>query len=258
MKAFRVVSGAVLLLFVLSMNVFPAHPLITDDAGTQGKGHLLLELNTSFIRDKETEGGITIRETAAEVETVVTYGVTETIDLVATLPYVWSRVKVDGAAFRENGIADASMEVKWRFFDASGFSLAVKPGISFPTGDEEKGLGAGKVGYSAFLIGSKALDPWAFHANLGYLRNENVFDERENLWHASIAAERSLNQCLTLVGNVGVEANPDRATKNSLAFGLAGLIYSVTERLDLNAGFKLGLSRPESDHSLLLGAAYKF
>lgn len=48
----------------------------------------------------------------------------------------------------EKGLSDASFEVKWRFYESKGLSLGVKPGMSFPTGSERKGLGAGKYGFS--------------------------------------------------------------------------------------------------------------
>ena len=89
------------------------------------------------------------------------------------VPYEWIRAKEEGDTFTENGISDISLEVKWRFYEKDGLSFALKPGISMPTGDEEKGLGAGRVGYRIFFITTKEIAPWAFHLNLGYIRNEN-------------------------------------------------------------------------------------
>ncbi|HUN55298.1 MAG TPA: transporter [Smithella sp.] len=66
--------------------------------------------------------------------------------------------------------------------------MAFKPGISFPTGDDKRGLGAGALGGHLYLIASQELGPWAFHGNLGYIRNENTIDERKDIWHASFAA----------------------------------------------------------------------
>jgi len=37
-----------------------------------------------------------------------------------------------------------------RLFEKNGFSLAFKPGMSFPSGNEEKGLGTGKLGGHLF------------------------------------------------------------------------------------------------------------
>jgi hypothetical protein len=41
-------------------------------------------------------------------------------------------------------------------------SLALKPGITFPAGDEAKGLGTGKSAYSLYLVTTVAPEPWAF------------------------------------------------------------------------------------------------
>ncbi|MFP5213886.1 MAG: transporter [Acidobacteriota bacterium] len=258
MKNHWIVFTLVFSLIAFSLEAFAAHPLITDDAGTVGKGHFQMELNSSATFDEETEDGKGVKESEVELETVFTYGLTDEIDLVATLPYAWSWEKEDGVTSDENGIADASLEMKWRFFEADDFSLAVKPGISLPTGDKGKGLGTGEVGYSAFFIASQAMDPWAFHLNLGYMRNENDFDERRDLWHVSLATEWNVAERLTLVGNVGAEANPDRADDTPPVFALAGFIYSVAEHVDVNAGFKAGLTRPEADFAVLTGVTFTF
>ena len=152
--------------------------------------------------------GVTAEATGAEVMTILSYGLTDTTDLVLSLPYQWGRVKEGGlTVYDEKGISDTTLEVKWRFFEKDGLMLALKPGLIFPTGNEEKGLGAGKVGYQAFLIGTKEADPWEFHANVGYIGNENKVDQEKNIWHASLAAEYELFKDLELVANIGIERN---------------------------------------------------
>ena len=101
--------------------------------------------------------------------------------MVVGVPYVWSEVSEGGEKVSDQGIEDISVSVKWKFLDHDGVSLALKPGITIPTGDEDEGLGAGEVTYSAFIIASKEFDPFAFHLNVGYLRNESDFDERRDL-----------------------------------------------------------------------------
>ena len=64
-----------------------------------------------------------------------------------------------------------------RFYEHADLSLAIKPGLTLPTGDDEKGLGTGKATYRLFFIASQEMDPWAFHLNLGYIRNENTLEE---------------------------------------------------------------------------------
>ncbi|MBN1364394.1 MAG: transporter [Syntrophaceae bacterium] len=251
------------LIFAMALFIaFPswaAHPLITDDAGTQGKGNFQVELTGQYDRDKESMGKHSVKTKVFETAATLSYGIVDNIDLVLSLPYVWEREKEDGAVvYKENGIGDTSFEAKIKLFEKDGFSLALKPGISFPTGDEDKGLGTGKLGGHIFSIGSKELGSWVFHANLGYIRNENGADERENIWHASLAATWEVVKNLNLVANVGGERNPDGETNEDPAFLVGGIIYSVNENFDIDFGVKYGLTDPKTDVSTLVGLTFRF
>jgi hypothetical protein len=236
-----------------------AHPLITDDAGTQGKGKFQAEINGQYDSDKETAGGISLESTGGQVSTTLSYGVLENADLVMSLPYQWSQSKEDGVTVsNEKGIADTTVEVKWRFFEKDGLSLALKPGLSIPTGNEERGLGAGKTGYQLFFIGSQEAAPWAFHLNIGYIRNENRVGEEKNIWHSSFAATCEVIKNLKIVGNAGIERHRDNSAVNDPAFLVGGVIYSLSESFDVDFGVKYGLTSSENDWSLMAGAAFRF
>ncbi len=236
-----------------------AHPLITDDTGTQGKGRTQLELNGQYDKDKETQAGVSIESTGWEIGAAFSYGIADNADLVLNLPYVDAEEKQGGVlVYDENGPGDISFEVKWRFYEAAGLSFAVKPGIVLPTGDEDKSLGAGKTGYHLFIIGSMEAAPWEFHANLGYVRNNNEFGEEKNIWHASLATMYEAVKDLKIVGNIGIEKNPDSASDDDPAFLIAGAIYSLNENFDIDAGMKFGLTSSETDMSLMAGLAVRF
>ena len=47
-------------------------------------------------------------------------------------------------------------------FDKEGLSFDLKPGITLPTGDENKGLGNGRASYSLNLITTKKLSRGLF------------------------------------------------------------------------------------------------
>jgi hypothetical protein len=158
----------------------------------------------------------------------------------------------------EKGLSDITIEMKWRVWEREGQGLAVKPGISVPTGDDERGLGAGKYGYSLFLIGTQEAGAWVFHANFGYIHNANRADEREGLCHLSLASEYSVNEKLRLVANFGQERNSDKNDSTRPVFALAGFIYGISENLDIDLGFKAGLTDPETDRAVLAGLAVKF
>jgi hypothetical protein len=247
-----------------SAAAFAAHPLITDDTGTQGKGKMQLEINGETGYDKEKEDGVTIKARESEIAAAFSYGIRDNIDIVIGLPYVWIEEKEDGEITAdENGISDVSLEVKWMFYENGGLSLALKPGITLPAGDEEKGLGSGRMSYSITFIATKEMEPWAFHLNLAYIRNEYKLDEdkdanRKDIWHASLASEVEIINNLKAVANIGIEKNPDKESDVDPAFIIAGIIYSFNENLDIDFGVKGGLNKPETDLTYLAGIATRF
>jgi len=149
-------AKVILIMVVMTGTASGAHPLITDDTGTNGKGKFQLELNGEVSWDKEKSGGITVKEKGYEAGIAVSAGILDTLDIVCGIPYQWNRTKEDGAIVSdEDGISDIGVELKWRFFEQNGFSFALKPGFTIPSGNEDKGLGTGKAGYGITFIATK-------------------------------------------------------------------------------------------------------
>jgi hypothetical protein len=253
---------------------YAAHPLVTDDTGTQGKEKFQIEVNSEFTREKErewddnAEDWVTIKQTGGEVATILSYGVTDNLDVVLGFPYQWKKTKIDGVVTEDpreqgDGMVDISLELKWRFFEKDGLSFALKPGVTFPTGDEKKGLGNGRMSYGITFITTKELGPGALHFNLGYTHNEYKLQEdkdanRKGIWHVSLASEVEVVKDLKAVANIGIERNPDKTSNTHPAFILGGLIYSITDKIDISFGIKGGLNKPADDLSILAGIALKF
>ena len=248
-----VCSIAVLSLLITGP-VFAAHPLITDDAGTQGRGKFQLEVNGEYGHEKED--GVAANTT--QLAATFSYGISDPLDIVLSVPYQFIRVKNSEISTNSDGFSDLTLETKWRFYEQEGLSFALKPGVTLPAGDEEKGLGSGKATYHLFFIASKEFTPWAFHLNLGYIRNENKNDERKNIWHASVASTVEVIKNLKLVSNIGIEKDADRYSNENPAFILGGIIYSLTENFDMDFGIKGGLTKPETDLTFLAGISYRF
>src|SRR4030042_242596 len=251
---------SVMVFFLMTTAAIAGHPLITDDTGTQGKGKGQVEVGLSFFYDKDiVDEATTFKTEGGEAAVGITVGLMDTLDVVLGIPYAWYTLdENDTRVDRADGLSDISFDAKWRFFEKDGWALALKPGISLPSGDEDKGLGAGRSTYHMFLIGTKELEPAAFHVNMGYIRNENNADERKDIWHASFAAEIEVIKDLKLLANIGMERNPATDSDNHPAFILGGLSYDVSERIAVDAGIKYGLTSPETNISYLLGTTIKF
>lgn len=246
--------------FLMTTSAFAGHPLVTDDTGTQGKGKGQVEVGFSYFYDKDKVDELTtLKSDGGNVGVGITIGVLDTVDVVFGLPYAWHSQEENNVRIaRENGISDITFDVKWRFFEKDGWSLALKPGMSLASGDEDKGLGAGRTGYRLFLVGTKEFEPFAVHVNAGYIVNENNADEHKDIWHASVACEWEVIKNLKLMANIGTERNPDRANKSHPAFALAGISYAVSEKITLDAGVKYALTTTETDWTGLTGLTIKF
>ncbi len=248
----RIIIMAVVLFWFKA--AFGAHPLITDDTGTQGAGGLQFEINGEYGHEDEES----VTEAISEIAAILSYGIADNVDIVFGVPYQYIRTEDDGEDIDKDGISDTSVEVKWRIFEEDAVGLALKPGITLPTGDDGKGLGAGRAAYSLFFIATREMQPVMFHLNLGYVRNDNSTDERKDIWHVSLASEIEAAKNLRSVANISAERNSDKESNTHPAFVIGGLIYSVTENFDVDLGVKCGLNKPETDYSILAGTALRF
>ncbi len=262
------ISAALLAGMVVSFmgmgSAFAAHPFVTDDTGTQGAGKLQIEVNGEYATDETSEAGVKTEVQEGEAGFIFSYGITDSTDLVLGIPYQRFQVKEDGATVgRDDGPADMSFEVKHRFHEKDGLSFGVKPAITLPTGDEEKGFGTGKPSYGLTFIVTKEAEPVTLHLNAGYAYGDYKIEadadaNRKGIWHLSLAAEYAAAESLKLVANVGAERNGDKASDTHPAFILGGLIYSVSENFDINGGVKAGLNDAEADLTFLTGIAARF
>jgi hypothetical protein len=246
------------LVLLMPVSAWAAHPLITDDAGTQGTGKYQLEASGTWLSDKENEHGAEVREINSFAAIGFTAGIAETLDVMVTVPYAWTETKESGTITKNNGLSDTVVEAKWRFYDKQKFSLAVKPGILLPTGDADKGLGTDHVGCSAVLISTFDAEPWSFNANLGYLYLPNSSGDRTNIWLASLAGRFAVAERWKIVGEIGAARNTDPTDSSDPVFAQIGLIYSPLENLDLSAGLLTGLNNAEVDETIRLGLTVRF
>lgn len=245
----------ILSFLVFSKFSYCMHPLITDDTGTQGKGHVEIEIGFESENDKE-EG---VKARTDEIAVTLSYGILDNADLVFSIPYQFVKEKENGVeTLDEDGISDISFELKYRFFEKEKISFALKPSFTVPTGDEEKGLGTGKITYSLYFIGTKEFERTILHFNLGYIRNENKLDERENIYHLSVACELPVSEKLTIVGDIAGETNTDKEDDTPVLVGILGFVYSLKENLNFDIGIKFGLNEDSPDWSILSGITMTF
>jgi len=226
-----------------------AHPLITEDTGTQGKGRWQLELNGE--RTSDSTGGNSTRGT--QLNGTLSYGLIDTLDLQLTQSHLRQR----GTTGNASGGLDMAIDAKWRFYSNGPMSLGLKPGVTLPTGHDERGLGSGRATYGSLLILSYEPEGWAFHSHVGYRHNRNTAGNRVALKHASAALTYAATPSLRLVVDVAADTNPDPTSTRTLRQLVLGGIYKLTDSIDLDAGFRRG-NDPATDRAVLMGATFRW
>ena len=225
---------------------------------------LQLELTGAGGLERSRQAGVRLQEDASLLAAAFSWGLHDDLDLVVGLPLGLERrtAGVPGVPGERGG--DVLLEAKWRFLEAGGFSLALKPGLSLPTGDATLGLGTGRPCVGAALLVTQLIGPVSLHLNAAFAHDEFARAEdrqgaRADHWHASAAiVARGDAAGLQLVANLGAATSADRNDPTPPAFALGGLIYAVTGSLDLDCGVKVGLTNPEPGLVLLAGLAAHF
>lgn len=249
-----------------------APPYITDDTGTQGRGNWQLELTGEYVYHDRTAmvGGAPIDQVRRETQLgpVLTYGVTENVDVALGVSRLRDRITENGVLVQDaEGTGDSTLEVKWRFYERDGLSLAVKPGLLLPTGDEDKGLGTGRVSWGINGILTYEAGAFTWLANLAYAearfkRPEDAQTNHRHLWRLSGGLGYRLNETLKLAAEAGIRTNPARDDPflpgDNGRFVMLGVIYSPTDKVDIALGFRKSTNDGESDRAIPFGLTIRW
>jgi len=249
------------ILILRAVPAFGAHPLFTDDTITQGKGKTQVEM--SYQYDSNNDDGIKTETGRSKVQ--LTYGMLDPLDIILDIPYLFVQQTQAGETTSNDGIGDITLSLKWRFYGEKekGLKFAIKPSVTFPTGDEAKGLGFGREAYGITFISTFEREEWCVSANVGYLYNDYGLPSdrdayRRDIWSASLSGQYEIFEKVWLVGEVGVLTNPNAASDTPLAFINGGLIYELTKNVDLDIGYRYGLTKPMFDYSISGAVTIRF
>ena len=263
---------ATVLLLAAPASIWAAPPYTTDDTGTQGTGNWQLELIAEHDRNARTAdpGGGAVHQVrkVSLFNPVLTYGVLDNLDVALGLNHPRQRTTEDGAVTQAaDGTGDSTLELKWRFYEANGLSLALKPGLVLPTGDENRGLGTGRLSWGATFILTREAKPWVLLAEAAYARARyklpaDAEANRAHLWRASAGFAYYLRDDMQFVGEAGVRTNgakddPFLPGRNG-QFAMLGLIYSPSDKMDFGLGIRKRLNRAEFDTAILFGATFRW
>ncbi len=239
-------------------------PLATDDAGTVAVGKVEIELNGSYGSDRHSMDGSTTKTTTMDGEVKISTGLYQDLGISLSIPYRFNeRSTVDGDVSNVDGFGDITLEAKYAFAELAGITLAIKPSVIMPTGKYSAGLSEGRWQFGSTLIATKEFKggKYALHANLGYEYHhyrEDGGSQRRNLWSGSIAGETEIVKGLFAVADFGLATNPVKTSNGLPVYALTGLRYEINDHLDVDAGIKFGLTKPETDLAAVYGLVLKF
>jgi len=247
---------------IFSSPVLALQPLITDDTGSQGVGGNQLEV--SYALDRTKVAGET--ERVQSVPVVYTYGLSDRVDIFASIAY--SRIRNDIPGGDASGMGNTVIGAKWRFFenDEAGISLAIKPELAAPVSSqrESDGLGTGKTSGNLTFILSQEVPFGAVHFNAGVGRDRFRHSEdnpKTDYTRFSVAPVWDVSEQWKLALDLGTEsARADGETVRS-KFGEIGAIYSPSKDLDLALGYirTTDDESPKSKtHSITAGLTWRF
>jgi hypothetical protein len=152
-----------------------AGPLLTPTAATLGAGKFALSLNSESIYYEElnpqaahalADSGVDLHDRIRdrEVNLSLSAGLTDNVALTATLPFVHKRAyEIEdaarvGARQSSDGLGDAALGLKWRFFRGAGWQFALLGKVKFATGKTDATTPTGELYEAELQPGSGSTD----------------------------------------------------------------------------------------------------
>ncbi|MDX1405763.1 MAG: hypothetical protein R3192_14550 [Woeseiaceae bacterium] len=155
-------------LLLLSEATMGGPPMVTDDTGTAADGTVEI---IGFAAGESRDAGKSAQAPALDVA----FGINETVEIGFVLPR--QRVKNPGQK-SVTSWGEASLGLKWRFFDRGNRALAIAPTFSMPLTDSSTVLGIIDDAYifTLPLLASIRRGAWELTGNLGYSVSSGTFD----------------------------------------------------------------------------------
>ena len=235
--------------FVLGCISFPAfagHPLVSEDSSLLGPGRIQFEWSVDHLRSRDS------RESLKSGSISYTTGLLDQTDLFVSLSHTWD------AESGGNGVSDTVMGAKILILSRDSLAVALKPQLSLPSGNEEKGLGNGRTSFAFTLIGSYNVNGHEFHLNLGFDRNHfkllsDIEDKRRTIRRASIAMVSEVDDKTRFLLDFGIADHALRSDGGHPAFTVIGFSQEVYKDIEWDIGIKLPINSYERDSQFGFG-----
>jgi hypothetical protein len=245
-------------------------PGSTESPYTVDAGHFQIEMTLAgYTYDRESFNGLTERFEAWSIAPMnLKIGLLNQLDAQLLLePYTVLYERVDRSGGTQpgsrtttlRGFGDTTVRLKYNFWgnDDGRTAFAATPYLKFPTSQD----GIGNRGVEGGLILPLAVElPRAFYLGVT-TRFDAVRDEDESGYHPEFVNSVAFGHDLfgSLFGYVefysAVSAERDADWVGTFD---TGLIYELTESVQLNAGVNIGVTRSADDWNAFVGLAWRF
>ncbi len=233
--------------------------LIAQDADPLGKGAWQLQFNIGYsraTRQWDPDGWAESRERSSEWinQEVLTYGVSDTLDVGLGLGYGWLADDETGLK-SGRGISDLALSGKWRFYENEdwGVAFAYVPTLTIPTGKEttSERLGPSQEFWSLdtrFAVVKDWSERWSTNVDAGYTA---AFGERDEA-RGSFSANGAVGYRLFPLLQPEVELNYShdfvhRDDDADLIAVTVGAEMPISDRLCVRAGVQRAIAGRNTD-----------
>jgi len=227
---------------------FAAHPLQTEDTGTQGTGNLEIENGLSRTRSAST--------TQTVYQPQLSLGLATTLDAIVQPAYVWQHV----AQERASGLGDTNVDAKWRFWDSHPLSFAIRGGVALATNQDGLGLTHGKSSEHVLLALTWDRAPTTVHVDVGttIVPRAAASPARRVMTGVSAAVLQQIDEHLILTMDASFAQSPNPHKASWPGTVLVGAIWTVRPGLDLDLGWQRSVDDTPVARTWLAGLTYRF
>ncbi len=226
---------ALLALMLASGAAIAGPPFLTDDPEPVAIGHAEINLIAQQTRADDGRGGSASGE--------INLGCAAETQCHVAVPVAFDHA-AGGAS--QAGLGDIELGVKYRFLDRpdDGWSAAVYPTLTLPTGDNGRGLGNGRAQLLLPLWVQRSVGAWSWDAGIARLVNRAP-DARDS-WFAGLLAQRSFGDALSVGAELFHRTSMATAQPSATGFNV-GAIVGVAPHQNLLVSAGHGLTHVETN-----------
>ena len=241
---------ALLALVFASGPTHAAHPLISEDTGTQGTGKFELELGTET---SHVQG-----DRIHELDPQLSFGARDDIDLIARPTYFWLHGAAADAAGRRSGFGTTGLDFKWRAIERAPWAFGVRAGADLPT--SQGGIGPHEGGGHIVAIATYEVEALMATANAAYshLPQDVGFAARRDIVRFSGGALARVGDAVRIAGDLVIAQSSEALDRTWPVVGIVGFIATLPWGFDVDAGVQVPINRGAPTTQWLVGATQRW